>query len=110
VIRAVIRLIVWWCFVCAAAALMLSSRANAHDWYPWNCCSSSDCWPAPDKEPVPKLIGTKYVLFDGTEIDEKDVKPSPDENFHVCRKGGTIQGALIYADGKPCFWAPVSGV
>jgi len=56
------------------------------------------------------MVGGKYVLFDGTEVPERDAKPSPDENFHVCRKGGTIQGALIYADGKPCFWAPVSGV
>ena len=56
------------------------------------------------------MIGGKYVLFDGTEVAERDAKPSPDENFHVCRKGGTIKGELIYADGKPCFWAPVSGV
>ena len=104
-----VRMIVWWCFVCVAVAMVLS-RANAHDWYPWQCCSSSDCWPAPGKEPQPKLVGTKYVLFDGTEVPERDAKPSPDENFHVCRKGGTIQGELIYADGKPCFWAPVSGV
>jgi hypothetical protein len=81
------------------------THALAHSWYPWECCSDRDCFPveARDVRGVPG----GWMLQDGTFIAFREARPSPDQNFHVCRREDG-KGALIRLHEKPaCFWAPV---
>ncbi|MCA0425642.1 MAG: hypothetical protein LCH61_20430 [Proteobacteria bacterium] len=90
-----------------AAILLLTTRARAHEWYPIECCSDRDCWIAGDggAEPEPRATPSGWVLHDGTLVPYHEARPSPDGRFHVCRHGGSVQGAVIRA-GRVCLWAP----
>lgn len=89
------------------ALLSLTSTALAHSWYPYECCSSRDCF-AVEEQNVRTVPGG-YALQDGTMIAYREARPSPDGKYHVCRRqDGT--GALIRLPEKPaCFWAPQMG-
>lgn len=97
--------------VLAFFAVAFVWSARAHEWYPPACCSGVDCHPAATgdsdaREPDPVKIRGGWRLHDGTVLTDDDARPSPDGRFHVCRTGGNPKGAVIYAEGKPCFWAP----
>lgn len=83
------------------------SPARAHEWYPPECCSDRDCWIAGvgGAEPEPRSTPSGWVLHDGTLVPYHEARPSPDGRFHVCRHGGSVQGAVIRA-GRVCLWAP----
>jgi len=90
------------------------SPAKAHSFYPWECCSSQDCWPmgaaADAKEPDPVGTPAGWLLVDGTVVPYLAARPSPDGRFHVCRQGGRGDGAMITPrERPPCLWAPVPG-
>jgi hypothetical protein len=102
-------------------SLALVSKASAHSFYPWECCSSQDCWPmgsdtdALEPEPVP--TGGGWKLFDGTIIPYEHARPSPDGRFHVCRRNAARNGQVIVPNTArnqpakpPCLWAPVNGM
>jgi hypothetical protein len=91
----------------AVAGLLLSGPALAHGWYPLECCSDRDCF-AVATAAVARVPGG-WQLEDGTFIAWRDARPSPDAQFHVCRRQDG-KGALIRMPGKPaCFWAPMGG-
>lgn len=90
--------------IIAAALLLVATPALPHEWYPYECCSDQDCAPlAADK--VQERDGG-FVLWDGRRVSYRDVKPSPDGQFHLCEH----KWAENTADRKIlCFWAPVGG-
>ncbi len=96
-----------------AIAVLIGSRfaAQAHSFYPFECCHDQDCWPMGkgEREPDPVLTPQGWRLFDGETIAFSETRPSPDGRFHVCRKAGAAEGAVIRASGKPCLWVPPQG-
>jgi hypothetical protein len=81
-----------------ACPLTWRSPAQAHDWYPTECCSQHDCTPA------------KAIHIDargGTNVIVGDVRiaippgfvarSSPDGRVHVCFRtfGGDIDGNIV---------------
>ena len=99
----------WLSLALALAAGAPETRAHSH--YPWECCSSTDCWPmGPDsdaKEPDPTMEPGGYVTFDGIFVPHDETRPSPDGRFHICRRGGAATGGIIQPDQRPiCMWAP----
>lgn len=83
----------------ALAALLLTTPAWAHGWYPRECCSDRDC--APLNASHVKESGLGYLLDTGEFIERKKAKFSPDEDFHICR---FPSGGLI------CFFVPNRGL
>lgn len=84
---------------------LLPAVALAHSWYPHECCSDRDCYPVP--APQVRSVQGGWVLADGTFIAWREARPSPDGQYHICRREDG-KGALITIPGKPhCFWAPV---
>lgn len=97
----------WLFFAIALSA----APAFAHSWYPWECCSSQDCWPMGEdsdaKEPEPKVVPGGYMLHDGEFIAERDTRPSRDGRFHVCRYSGKLTNDVIRPSGKQiCLFVP----
>jgi hypothetical protein len=78
--------------------------------YPWECCSSTDCWETSSKterDPVPTAAG--WQLQDGSVVPFNMTRQSPDGAFHVCRRGGQLTGAVIRPSNSPvCLWVPSS--
>ena len=78
--------------------------------YPWECCSSTDCWETSnttEKDPVATAAG--WQLQDGSIVPFNMTRPSPDGAFHVCRRGGQLNGAVIRPNKRPaCLWVPAS--
>lgn len=100
--------------VIAVAGVLLSawSPARAHSFYPWECCSSQDCWPmgrdADAREPDPLPTASGWLLQDGSFVPYAATRPSPDGRFHVCRRGAQRSGEIITPYTQPpCLWAPV---
>jgi hypothetical protein len=86
--------------------LLWSIRAQAHSWYPWECCSDRDCAPiAVSETPIERDGG--FYLNDGRHISYKEVKPSPDGLWHLCEEKWPER----VSDRKIlCVWAPIGGV
>jgi len=104
----------FWVLILVFAILWFVLPARAHSFYPWECCSSQDCWPmgadADAREPDPVATPADWRLHDGTVVPYAAARPSPDGRFHVCRQGGRRDGALITPQAEPpCLWAPVPG-
>jgi len=76
-----------WCALALWAGWLAWSRpANAHDWYPLECCSDHDC--APADEVVRREDGSLVVTARGMSVvipaDYSAWRRSPDERIHVC--------------------------
>ena len=86
--------------------LVLPTGAEAHSWYPWECCSDNDCAPITIAEtPVEKDGG--FYLIDGRHISYQEVKPSPDGAWHLCEQKWPANPR----DRKIlCVYAPIGGV
>lgn len=84
--------------------------ARAHSFYPPECCSDRDCWPADGAsapgEPQPVETASGWLLHDGTWVARGEERPSPDGRYHVCRAGGVPDGVLIRIGRRACFFAP----
>ncbi len=98
----------------ALLALASCGPAVAHSWYPYDCCSDRDCWPmgldADAREPEPAIVPGGYRLRDGTFVPEHQTRPSRDGRFHVCRRAGQADGAMIRPADKPaCLFVPQRG-
>jgi hypothetical protein len=93
-------------FVFGLALLTASNaRAVAHSWYPWECCSDNDCAPiALDETPIERDGG--FYLIDGRHISYRDLKPSPDEHWHLCEQKGPIK---VSERKIICVYAPHGG-
>jgi hypothetical protein len=88
--------------------LMVLGAALAHDWYPIECCSGVDCAPIKLSE-TPREENGGFLLMDGSgrRVAYKDIKPSPDGQWHLCEQKWEPE----LKDRKIlCVWAPVGGV
>lgn len=87
-------------YAIAIAALLLSTAAQAHSWYPWNCCQEYDCAPAESVvivSPDVMAITTEHgVIYVPSSMERKE---SPDNKVHAC-------AVPDYRDGKK-FLRPV---
>lgn len=90
-----------WPFLLA----LLPGAALAHSWYPYECCSDRDCFPMPVSDV--RITPAGYTLGDGTLVEYHEARPSPDGQFHICRRQDG-KGPIIRMHKKPaCFWAPI---
>jgi hypothetical protein len=85
------------CMPIAAALLALGAiRANAHSWYPSECCSDKDCKPA--SRLVIDQQGDRLVFVGGQKIwvsKYHKARPSQDGQVHICYRevGGELDGS-----------------
>lgn len=95
------------------AALLFTSPAMAHSWYPPSCCGDYDCkpvkaWYNDDKEKweFEYTDGTVYEVPPGVIQDDKTNK----EPFqaHACVVGGTPESE--HPPYVRCFWRKGTGV
>ncbi len=87
-----------------ASALPVGA-ANAHSWYPWECCSENDCAPINVSETPHERDGGFY-LTDGRHISYRELKPSPDGKWHLCEQKWPANPA---ARKILCVYAPIGG-
>jgi hypothetical protein len=74
-----------------AALLLINGAAEAHSWYPRDCCHDADCRPVPCAELVATRIG---LMWRGAVIfNDQQIKASQDEFCHVCAKAQ--QNAIV---------------
>jgi hypothetical protein len=70
-----------------AMLVLFSSAADAHSWYPKDCCHDGDCHPVPCDELIETRNGIMWrgvVLFNDAQV-----KASQDQFCHVCAKKQT---------------------
>ena len=82
-----------------------SSAAEAHSWYPGECCSDNDCAPIPLVE-SPREEGGGFTLVDGRRVSYRDLKPSPDGRWHLCEQkwpANTRERKIL------CIYGPIGG-
>lgn len=98
----------------ALLALVLSSPAHAHSWYPASCCSGVDCAPVRPSSVQETAGGYVVTVQPGSHpmwradrpaplvvrIPYREAKASPDGQWHLCING---QGDLL------CFFAIIGG-
>ena len=83
-------------------ALLISGAAEAHSWYPKECCHDHDCQPVPCAE----LVATRHgLMWRGVDIfNEPQIKASPDQTCHVCVVGQ--QSSIIPYYLPLCVFVP----
>jgi hypothetical protein len=85
--------------------ILWNQGASAHSWYPWERCSDNDCAPISTTE-VPVERDGGFDLVDGRHISYKDVRPSPDGQWHLCEQ----KSAVNARDRRIiCVYAPIGG-
>jgi hypothetical protein len=85
--------------------LASGTAAHSHGWYPWECCSDNDCAPISLNE-TPKERDGGFYLIDGRHISYREVKPSPDGQWHLCEQKWPAK----VSDRKIlCVYAPFGG-
>lgn len=94
-----------WALV-IVAIILAAPKADAHEWYPMECCSGLDCAPAESTayvvltgEVLPHLVVTTKM---GTVVIPHNTKwrDSKDNRMHVCMRpngDGTMQLLCIFA-------------
>lgn len=119
--RLIIDTLVIWAAVTTAlfglfwlALLFVSafSAARAHSWYPAECCSDQDCAPIALAE-APREENGGFTLTDGRHVSYKDLKMSPDNQWHLCEsKIGDDNGYPLPPVQRRiiCIYAPIGGV
>lgn len=83
-----------------ALCVLLVAPAQAHDWYPQECCHDRDCRPVIAR-PVPggwEVEGWGFI----SETNPK-VRSSQDGRFHLC-------ASQVIEDFLFCFFKPETGV
>jgi hypothetical protein len=86
--------------------LLSTTGARAHSWYPWECCSDNDCAPIALQE-TPREEKGGFTLIDGRHISYKEVRPSPDGQWHLCEQKWP---ANVRERKILCVYAPIGGV
>ena len=92
------RILLWTALAVVAAycAVHTASRALAHSWYDYECCSDRDCFPVAVDDVVESADGSWKHLPTGTVFTKEKVKPSKDGRFHVCISPTTKTPFCIY--------------
>lgn len=82
-----------------------SSAAVAHEWYPTECCSATDCAPL-DVAKI-KFSPEGWLLPNGEFIAKGNERQSKDCSFHWCRYNELPATKVIHPTGKKqCFFVP----
>jgi hypothetical protein len=84
-----------------ATALVWIAPAEAHSWYPRECCNDKDCHEADKVTKMPDgnvevQVGSDILLVPSTMKRRR----SQDQNFHVCYS--KVNGAITVS----CFFEP----
>jgi hypothetical protein len=79
----------------AVIVLFALTLAQAHDWYPPECCSGRDCFRVDADELVETRSGDWLYVPRNITFPRDKVRPSQDRHFHVCI------GNSAYNDGQP---------
>jgi hypothetical protein len=87
-----------FCFV--VAAQLVVGVADAHSWYPKECCSDNDCQPVPCAEITRTHLGLKWR--DRVFFAEWQTHDSQDQFCHVCVK--SYSGSMPYV--PICVFVP----
>ena len=82
--RASIMAIIVRMFLIAVAMMALTGLANAHDWYPGECCSDRDCRAVDD----PREQDGGFYFSGGVFAPYGIVRMSPDGKWHLCEGPG----------------------
>lgn len=91
-----------------AAALLAASvgGAQAHDWYPYECCSDQDCRELPAG--WPKATATGWQVPSGDVIPWNDTRlrktPPDQDGAHWCTERGAEDGRTL------CLFVPPMGM
>jgi hypothetical protein len=89
----------WVAMLAIALLIHACASANAHSWYPHECCSDRDCYPLPAGA-VKEVPGGYQLIENGEFIPHADTRNGQDDQFHICR----------WPDGRRiCFFRPYSG-
>lgn len=100
----------------ATAMLCLTGAAQAHSWYPWECCHGDHCAEIPASAVTEQGGGWRIVLDEATHpilkkmkggrrayfVPYRDVRASPDGRPHACILESNL-GALR------CAFLPLGG-
>lgn len=81
------------------------SAARAHSWYPWECCSTTDCEPIAEERI--RITNEGYHLPNGELVLHGDTRPSKDGQYHWCRK--LTEPRPLIRSGKACLFVPEGG-
>jgi hypothetical protein len=79
-----------------------SGTVEAHDWYPYSCCSDKDCRPVM-ADAVRYTPAGWQIRLTGETIPFRKTRHSPDGQFHICSYGGLPEARTV------CFFAPDFG-
>ena len=82
--------------ICGMVALRLS--ANAHSFYPWECCSGIDC--AEISADRVSVSAGGYMVDGKFTVPYSETRVSPDGQYHAC---------FPNHETLKCFWAPPPG-
>jgi hypothetical protein len=84
-----------------ALAICGVGTAQAHSWYPHECCHDDDCAPVDNVLSVPDLDGIYVTSKHGSALVPASFprRPSPDSRMHVCLRkapGGTHKLICVF--------------
>lgn len=86
-------------------AIFAATTALGHSWYPWECCSETDCKPL-DQTQI-KFSDEGWLLPNGQFIAKGKERQSKDCSFHWCRYNEDPKTKVIQPQDKPpCFFVP----
>lgn len=85
-------------------AAFYTKAAQAHDWYPPNCCSGTDCAPIPMDDV--RITPDGFVIPGNPEVvpySSPKIRQTPPEGgqkYHLCSRGGKRDGEVL------CLYIP----
>ena len=89
----------------AASAVLWWTLANAHSWYPYDCCAGDDCEPVDSMSPLLKDGAPQWVITSkrGTVSVPRDfpMRESQDGRMHVCTEYNEWGDLMV-----KCIFAP----
>jgi hypothetical protein len=107
--RVALRQTLPWLLVVVFAATASAHRANAHSWYPRECCHEVDCapvdaaiWLVPSNGGPPQLrVTSKFgIAIIPTDL---SVRESKDSHMHICMSYDAFGNRKVL-----CFFMPPS--
>jgi len=76
----------------------------AHSWYPRECCTDRDCKPVPCELTEGRIRGVAVIIYTETGknyyAEMRKVRPSPDDQCHVCIQSGTQNMRCVFVPEK----------
>lgn len=85
--------------------LLATLASPIHEWYPAECCSTTDCELASGVRRDD--AGQRWLMPNGETVPYMSTRPTPDgvPGIHWCR----FNGKIIYRYGKACVFEPKAG-